>query len=163
MATLYEISKAIENCFIINDEIIADVETGEVLDKSYLDNLQMEKKEKIENIACYIKNLKAEADACKAEADAFKKREKHAKNKIESLQNYLSCWISGEKIDTKRCQIRWRKSKQIIITDQNLIPDKYKEIIKEVKINKTEIKNSLKNGVEVQGASLIEKQNIQVK
>ncbi len=47
--TLYEIDKAITD--------LADPETGEITDFEALDNLQMARDQKIENIACYYKNL----------------------------------------------------------------------------------------------------------
>ena len=52
MATLYEINQDILDCI--------DLETGEVFDLDKLQNLQMEKNEKIENIALLIKNLKSD-------------------------------------------------------------------------------------------------------
>ena len=50
--TLYEIDDAILNCI--------DEETGEIIDAEQLDKLYMEKEEKLENIALWIKDLKAE-------------------------------------------------------------------------------------------------------
>lgn len=49
MATIYEINEQIMQCI--------DFETGEVIDADKLDALQLEKDKKIENIACWIKNL----------------------------------------------------------------------------------------------------------
>lgn len=160
---LYKISQAIERCFVINDELVTDTETGEVFDKSYLDNLKMTKKRKVENIACWIKNLKAEVESCKAEADMFNKRAKRAKNKIENLQNYLTFFVGGENVDTKRCQIRWRKSDSVTIVNENLIPDNFKSEVVTTKIDKMAIKKLLKQGEEVNGALLENKLNIQIK
>ena len=53
---LFEIENEIMNCW--------DQETGEILDSDRLDQLEMERDTKIENIALYIKNLTADA-ACK--------------------------------------------------------------------------------------------------
>ena len=57
--TIYEIDQAIMNC--------VDVETGEIIDTEQLDKLQMERDAKLENVACWIKDLKAEAEALKNE------------------------------------------------------------------------------------------------
>ena len=51
--TIYEINNAILNCI--------DMETGEIIDTEQLDKLQMDRDTKFENVACWIKDLKAEA------------------------------------------------------------------------------------------------------
>ena len=52
---LFDVNSDIENF-----EFKCDEETGEILNLDELDNLKMQKDEKIENIALYIKNLKAQ-------------------------------------------------------------------------------------------------------
>ena len=59
MATLYEIDKAILEC--------VDAETGEIIDDKALEELELARDNKIENIACWIKNLKADAESYKKE------------------------------------------------------------------------------------------------
>ena len=70
---LFEIDEAIEKAFAL----AVDPETGEVDEERMvlLEALHMERDKKIENIACLIKNLKADAAALKAEKDAFAKRQ----------------------------------------------------------------------------------------
>ena len=63
MANLYEIDKGIMECL--------DAETGEVIDPERLDALFMERNQKIENVACWVKNLLSDAEAIKAEKDAL--------------------------------------------------------------------------------------------
>ena len=67
---LYEIDPAIDALI----EKLIDPETGEITDTSAIEALEMEKAKKIENLACYIKNLTADAAAYKAEKDAFPAR-----------------------------------------------------------------------------------------
>ena len=70
---IYQIDNAIMTA---GDAILdlVDEETGEITDldqfealKAEMDGLQMAREQKISNVACWIKNLKAEADAIKAE------------------------------------------------------------------------------------------------
>ena len=63
MANLYEIDTQITECF--------DADTGELLDAEKLENLMIEKENKLENVALWIKNLKADAAMYKAEKTAF--------------------------------------------------------------------------------------------
>lgn len=55
---LYEIDKAILACI--------DPETGELIDEAALQDLQMERTQKIKNVALWLKNLNASAAAYKA-------------------------------------------------------------------------------------------------
>jgi outer membrane murein-binding lipoprotein Lpp len=89
---LYQINEEIEKCI--------DTETGEILDLEALDKLAMERDTKIENLACWYKNLMADAEALKAEKNAFAKRENAAKNKADSIKRYLSSVLDGEKFAT---------------------------------------------------------------
>ena len=67
MANLYEIDKKILEC-ITN---CIDPDTGEITNSEQLEALQMERQTKLENVALYIKNLKADATMYKAEKQAF--------------------------------------------------------------------------------------------
>ena len=91
---LFEIENEIMNCW--------DQETGEILDSDRLDQLEMERDTKIENIALYIKNLTADAEALKAEKQSFAERQKAAENKVESLKKYLATYLAGQKFSTPR-------------------------------------------------------------
>ena len=86
---LFEIENEIMNCW--------DQETGEILDSDRLDQLEMERDTKIENIALYIKNLTADAEALKAEKQSFAERQKAAENKAELLKKYLATYLAGQK------------------------------------------------------------------
>jgi V/A-type H+-transporting ATPase subunit E len=57
--------RASMNLFEIDDAILAcvDLETGDIIDVEKLEALELERDTKISNIACWIKNLKAEAEA----------------------------------------------------------------------------------------------------
>ena len=160
---LYEIDQAILDT--------VDLETGEVIDIEALEALQMAKDKKVENIACWIKDLKAEAEAIAAEVKELQHRKKVAENKAESLKNYLTSAIYGQKWNSARYQIGWRKSKSVEISDEPalvawaLSVDGNDELLrfKDPEINKTAVKAAIESGQEVPYAILIEKQNIQIK
>lgn len=152
---LYEINEAILNCI--------DTETGEVVDCEALEALMMQREEKLENIALWIKNLNADATAYKAEKDAFAEREKAAKNKAESLKRYLSLALDGQKFTTAKCAVSFRRSERIEITDEAIIPKEYVTEVVTVSPDKKAIKEAIKAGQEVSGAMLTESLNIQIK
>lgn len=79
---LYEINSQILDCI--------DQETGEVMDIDRLEELNMAKAEKVDNIACWVKNLEADVAAFEAQEKAFADRKAAAKRKIDSLKHYLT-------------------------------------------------------------------------
>lgn len=153
--TLYEIEQAMLDC--ANED-------GEVVDIDRLNELEMAREEKISNIACWIKDCKAEAEAIRAEKKALDKRLAVAENKEKSLENYLKVYLNGEKYKDGRCSISYRKSVSTKIDDDldvNTLPDEYKRI--KVEANKTAIKDALDAGIEIEGCSLVENTSVIVR
>ena len=159
--TLYEIEQAILDCL--------DLETGEVLDVKKLNALQIERTAKLEGVVLWIKNLLADVEAYEKEIATFVARKKTAENKVESLKNYLAYALNGEKFNTTKCAVSYRKSQIADIKDEAAFktwaianhPDML--TIQEPKINKNEVKRCLKDGESIPGAALVERQNIQIK
>ena len=148
---LYEIDNAILECI--------DMETGDVIDVERLNDLQMEREAKIENVALWIKDLKAEAEAIKAEKMALAERQKATENKAESLKNWLAYALDGQKFSTARCAVSFRKTEAVEVTPEgleNLMRDGCDELLtyEQPKPNKTAIKQALKDGLNVQGVRL---------
>lgn len=143
---LYEIDNAIMGC--------VDVETGEIIDIDKLDQLQMERDKKVENIACWIKNLISDAEQIKAEVDRLSERKKAAENKAESLKKYLKDYLRGEKFKTGKVMVSYRKTSSVDVTDMSILPDKYKRYADPTP-SKMDIKNDINAGIEVPGAVIV--------
>lgn len=158
---LYEINKELENCFILEEGAVVNKETGEILDSSYLDSLLLEREEKIDGIACFIKNLKAEEEAIANEIKILQQRKKVKENKIESLKNYLGNVLDGEKYESARARISYRSASSVLIEDEVIIPAKY--ITYEPKVDKIGISAALKLGDTIPGAKLVTNTSIQIK
>ena len=156
---LYEIENAILDCI--------DLETGEVIDTERLDALQMERVAKIENVALWIKDLKAEAEAIKAEKMALAERQRVAENKAESLKKWLAYALDGQKFITARCAISFRKTEKVEISDVGMIRlmKEHDELLtyKDPEPNKTAIKQALKDGLSVQGVQLVQNMSTIIK
>ena len=148
---LYEVSEAIETAF----NLAVDPESGEVNEDQLvlLEMLEMERDRKIENIACLIKNYRAEAAALKAEKDAFQKRQKQAENKANSLMRYLETALNGEKFSTDKCAISWRRSSKIVLNEGCTIYDIDTHFLRmsEPELDKVAIKKAISEGVNVEG------------
>lgn len=151
---LYEIDNAILECI--------DLETGEIIDTDKLNELQMERDAKIENVACWIKELKAEAEAIKTEKLALAERQKVAENKAESLKKWLAYALQGEKFKTARCAIRFMTTESVEVTEEgleNLMRGGKDELLtyKAPEPNKKAIKDAIKNdGLSIAGVQLVQ-------
>ena len=160
------------NLFEINDKIEAafeaaiDMETGEIVDEvayEQLDALQMEFGQKTENILLWIKNLNAEANALMIQKQTFADRQSKAEKKSESLKRYVSKALNGQKFATDRVSVTWRKSETAeFVGDIMTLPPECIRM-KEPEVDKTALKKALKSGAEINGAVLVEKNNIQIK
>lgn len=155
MSSLYDIDSRILN--------LTDKETGEILDEQAFEALQMERNEKLENIALWVKNLTSEAEALKAEEKAFAEREKAARNKAESLKRYLDSALKGQKFNTTKVAISYRKSTSVDVLDVEKLPEAYRKTVTTVSADKTAIGLALKAGELVDGATLVEKNNLSIK
>lgn len=158
--TLYEIDNEIMNCI--------DMETGEVIDTEKLNDLQMERDAKIENVALWIKELKAEAEAIKNEKQALAERQRVAENKAESLKNWLAYVLNGEKFKTAKCSISYRNSESVEVTEEGLeaLMREHEDLLtyKEPEPNKKAIKDAIKNdGLTVAGVQLLQKTSTIIK
>lgn len=162
MATLYEINQNILNCITTDEGMTVNTETGEIIDLEALEQLELERSEKIRNIALWIKNLKSDVTALDAEEKAFKARKDAAKRKAEQLSKYLADVLNGEKVTGTDFAISWRKSTAVNVTDEKAIPQTFL-IPQPPKVDKTGISKALKNGEAVTGAELVERQNMTIK
>lgn len=163
MASLYDINRDIENFAFDIDE-----ETGEVLNADELDALKMERDTKIENIALYIKNLTALAADIKAEKDNLDARMKAVERKADGLKHYLASVLNGEKFETAKCKVSYRKSKKVILAGE--FDDWAMENAPEFMTIKTTytpsltaVKEAMLDGKEVKYATMIENTNLILK
>jgi len=157
---LYEINEAIES--------LIDHETGEILDFAQFEALQLERDQKIEGIALWIKNLRADAAALKVEREALAERETAVKNKAERLADYLARMLDGGKFETARCAISYRASHPLMLDEAVFMAYALKDDADLLRIadpapNKTAITAAIKAGKKIPGAWLVDKQNIQIK
>lgn len=154
MATLYEIDAAILACI--------DLETGEIIDDEQLSSLQMEREQKVENIALWYKNLLSDAAQYAAEEAAFKKKKQQAQAQAERLKEYLQNALQGEKYKSARVSISYRSCPRVVVDDVLNLPPRFVRFA-DPEPNKTEIAAAIKNGEEVNGAHIESSQSIVIK
>ena len=153
----------------IDDSILSlvDMETGEIEDEKRYDELQMERKQKVENIGCYYKNLIAEAKAMKEEEANLAQRRKAMENKAERIKNLLVYALKGEKFESPRLRCSYRKANSVQVDDSFVTwaLEHADDLLtfKEPTPNSTAIKAALEDGREIEHAEIVTRESLQVK
>lgn len=152
------------NIYQIDQEILNCIdETGEVIDMDRLMELQMEREQKCENVACWIVDLNAEVKAIREQRIILAERLAAAEAKAEQLKKYLAEALCGEKLKTGRVSVSYRKSTSTEIDEGTVLPDEYQRVKIETEPDKTKIKEALSSGADIPGCRLVTKTSVIVK
>lgn len=161
--TLYEIDEEIQ-------ELLSEVdpETGELItDYVALDALLMEREAKIENIVLFIKNLSSDVRELKAEEAALAERRKKAEKKAERLREYVSHALGGERFQTPRCCVSFRKSTALELGEgfTEWAKEHADTLLryKEPEPDNAAIKAALAEGAEIPDAKLVQNTTMTIK
>lgn len=153
----------------IDQSILAlvDPETGEIADYEAFDSLMMERDQKVENIALWIKDLKAEAAAIREEEKNLAERRRSVENRQKRLTEYLTFALNGEKFKTSKVSISYRSSKSVTVMDGFIDwamknGDQYLRY-SEPDPDKTAIKAALEAGETLPFAEITENTNVVIK
>ena len=153
MAKLYEIKQDILDCI--------DMETGEITDPERLEQLQIDKYEKLRNIAFVAINASADIDAYKAQEKRFKAKRTAAEKTLAWAKETLSRELAGQKMKEAEFTISYRPSEVVEIDDDADLPAEFIKMKSEW--DKAAIKEALKEGAVFDGCRLVQKQNIQIR
>ena len=163
---LYKIAKEFEEIMLLLE---SEEETDDKTLVEYMDKLEQDYTEKLDNIACYIKNEQAISDAIDNEVRNLLERKKSHDKRVLRLKEYVSSFMEQmglNKLETARNKISFRKS-EITLTDEELIKKLYPHLVQRVVVenipSKPELKKMYKAGQVEMGVEIIEKQNIQIK
>ncbi len=163
--TLYEIDQRL---FELLEQV--DPETGELLaSPEDFAQLQMTRKEKLENTALYIKNLRSEAVAIKGEEDILAKRRKRIESKISWLESNLKASLGGNSFETSRCSVKFKQNPESVkYTDEKAAMawavEYSQDCIKFAPptLSKADIKKKLKSGEQIPGVELVREIRMEV-
>lgn len=166
---LYELSKDYEN-------LILAIENGDIPEEAIADTLEsieLMLDEKADNIACWIKQLTAEAEAIKAEEDKLKARRTAKLNRAERLTEYLAECLTNAgrtKIETARNVISFRKTPPKVVFDDEKkfiewAMDNADALLNYGKptVNRTAIKAAIESGADIAGVRIESSQNLAIK
>lgn len=157
MATLYELTGQ-----------FLDIYNLELDDETKLDTLdsidwQTDYENKVENYIKVMKNIDADVEARKNEIKRLTELNKADEKKKDHLKETLSTSMvltGHERVDTPLFKVSFRKS-QAVEVDETVLPEAYK--VATWKPDKKRLKEDLKNGFEIIGASLVERKNLSIR
>lgn len=103
--------------------------------------------------------MEAVAEAIKEAEEAMAKRRKSLENRVRWMKNYLKENMEHTGISKIECPF-FKLSVQnnpaaVNVTNENAIPEQFKEQVITWKINKPAIKEAIKSGTAVPGAELV--------
>lgn len=147
-----------------------------LLDKDELDEADLlrlntvdkDMHDKAIQVAGYILNLKAQAQSISEAINRMEDRESRLEGKIYKLTNYLKTELEHcnlTKIDDHpefEISIR-NNAERVWVEHEELIPEKFLLKKERVEISKTLIKEAIKDGQIVPGASLIRETSLHIK
>lgn len=154
MATLYEIKQEILDCI--------SWETGEIIDPEKLEQLQIDKHEKLRNIAFVAINATADIAAYKEQEKRFKAKRTAAEKTLTWAKETLARELAGQKMKEAEFTISYRPSESVEIADGANIPPEFLKA-REPDIDKVALKAALKDGAIIEGCQLVQRQNIQIR
>lgn len=131
-----------------------------------LELLEIELKEKSDNIIKYVQNLEGNINIIDTEIKRLQELKKTEKNKIERMKEYIKYSMDKmglKKIESPIGKISLRKSESVEIEDIEKIPGEFVTIKQTFNPDKTAIKKAIKEGREIEGAKVVIKENITIK
>lgn len=150
-----------------------DEETGELLFtdeelEEKIEALQMNFDDKIDSLACAVKNLKAEVSDIREEKLKLAKRQANVEKELERTKRFLAYLLKGDKFKNGRHSISYRKSVEVVIDNDSFLTwaeQNAPELLiqREPDPDKRAIKAAIEEGTLVRYASLRENNNIQVR
>ena len=157
MATLYELTGQFLDIYNLELDEETKLDTLDSID------WQTDYEEKVENYIKVIKNIESDVEARKAEIKRLTELNKADEKKKDHLKETLSTsmQLTGhERVDTPLFKVSFRKS-QAVEVDELVLPESYK--VATWKPDKKRLKEDLKNGLEIVGASLVERKNLNIR
>ena len=163
--TLYNIADQ----YLVDLQKLQDMEIDEQTFADTLEGLSGELELKATNVAMFVRNLEASAEAIKAAEKQMAERRKALEAKADRIRQYLLDNMTRTgitKIDCPYFVLSVRKNPPAVeVLNQDMIPDEYFDIPEPPAptLNKNRLKEDLKAGVIVEGVKLTAGQSLSIK
>lgn len=146
---------------LLEDETIGT----DIINKA-LNEVGGEVEEKAENIAILIKNFESDVEGIKKEEERLAAKRTSAENNIKGLKTYLDTAMRAtgkEKFKTKLFSFNIQNNAPSVdIKDEKLIPKEY-FIEQDPKLDRKAVLAALKEGKEIQGATIKQTKSLRIR
>ncbi|MBK1642854.1 hypothetical protein CKO12_13440 [Chromatium okenii] len=152
--TLYQIADDYRDILSLMESDVDDPATLHQLVQDTLDQLQLDEQftDKALAVACYVRETELEAEAVKATETSIRNRRKQLECRSEFLRNYLITQlqkVNKTELKSNQIVVRLRKTPaRIIVDDESMIPDQFKEVETLTHIRKNWMQEKLRLGVD---------------
>jgi hypothetical protein len=152
--TLYQIADDYRDILSLMESDSDDPTTLHQLVQNTLDQLQLDDQftDKALAVACYTRELELEAEAVALTEKSIRNRRKALESRSEFLRNYLITQlqkVNKTELKSNQIIIRLRKTPaRIIVDDESMIPDQFKEVETLTHIRKNWMQEQLRLGVD---------------
>lgn len=160
---LYEIPEEYRK---VLEGVQVDEETGEILGTDALVEFAGDLNETIKNTGLYLFELDSEAQQIDAQIKRLKARKDGMKRRAETLKNLMLDAMTStglKKVQDPLVTVYLRKSTATIVDNMELIPKDMLRVKVETSPDLVAISKTIKSGIEVPGAHLEERQNVNIK
>lgn len=159
MATLYELREQYKRLLELANEV--DSEAFE----NALEHLTESINEKAENIAYVLQEMKSDVDAIRREEKRLRDRRTALEKRHDRLKFYLQqeleeAGINSVKSPMFTVSLRNNAPKLVINNDEN-IPVEYQQV--SFIVDKKRLKEDVKNGLEIDGVTLVQERSVQIR
>lgn len=155
---LYEMNNATRALY----ELLQNEEIDEQTFNDNIEAIGVDKK--IESYCEVINQMQADAEMLSAEIDRLEKRKKPLVNAVDRMKKLLMEQLrfrGDKKVATERFTVYLQSSEKIAVFDEAAIPKQYFRV--KLEVDKSTIKDLLKNGMGVPGCELIKTEGVRIK
>lgn len=159
MATIYEMTAQATALYEM-------LQADEIDEQTFNDTLgAMGAADKVESYCKVIRQLQGDIELFKNEVDRLTARKKATEKGVDRMKNALLAFLqqSGQdKVKAGSFAVSTATTQAVQITDESAIPRNYL-VEQPPKIDKIRIKNALKAGEEISGASLVKNMGVRIR
>lgn len=160
LATEFEVLSDLANNLEVNQETGEIIDNDEVIQELF-QQIEGQLSDKLDNTNYVIKELEAKENALDTEIKRLTKRKKAFGSRgevlISSMLNAIRA-TGKTKIETTFSNFSIRKSESVNITDEEKIGRSHMKM--KLTIDKEKIRKDIKNGIEIDGAEMLKKDNL---
>ena len=144
-------------------EFVSRIDMEENLEE-YSKSLAIQEKNKVNAIVGFLQETELTVENAEKESKRLADIATFYKNRAKRIKQSVSYAMQAhgvEKIETDYFRLSFRKSESVLVDDVESLSEEY--IVTKKSPNKVAIKKALKNGQTIEGARIIETNNLQVK